>query len=776
MANLSQLSSASDGLYAEVLSKIQTLINLIRSTNNIDELPSLLMEHLVDLFKPDIASYYVKDSFTSNYRKVASFPESFWRDTQIQEKFNVRPIKGGAIGYAIEQKEIVFIDNPAEAELRGEYIPVDPKIASEVVVPIIAQGTFDPEEKVAPAIIVFSRYAGHEFCQEEYQLLNIVGSLITSAYNDSTEKALKEKRINFLSSILNLQTVDLDDIFKNFLIAVTRLVPSKFLALWLYNELDDKLVIRSFHPSRIEQKKVTFESLDRLVLDCNECLSGEVIKSTRSKVFMHLDDGVKFSNPKFAKEHGIEWFMSIPILDIYKRPLGVVSISPYGKPEDFSEEAIDALCEYISPIANTIRLISLLNEEDLLVAFDEFFQNMLEFQDQKAWWDSLAELISRQMNCAACSVFLEEPDGKLHLKGTTGLIDDPPYQSVVYEPNQGLTGKTFTSGQPVTYYKEDKERYEGIHISKFREKIPGRSKSIIMVPILDKNGAPIGVIRSNNKEQAPSRHVGRFTKEDLVHLQKISKIIANAHSQILWVKEREKERERSMNSLHHEILSPLDGITQHIEWMKHNFSMWKAPTDWEKDRVLLKLDDMEQNSKLIDSVVTCLGRFDENIRLRTRVVSFPNLINTCRGFLKNEAQRKQIKISVDSIYVSKIRCDELQLMSVIYNLLRNAVKYSDPKEHKKFLRIYVSANERDYFTLSFSDNGIGVVPGEEERIFQKYERGSNAAKFFPEGSGLGLAFCRSIMGRHGGEIYVEENSLSKPTVFHLKFPKWMKVS
>lgn len=706
---------------------------------------------------------------------VASFPEDVWRDSRIQEKFKVRPSKGGAVGIAIEQKEIVFISNPVEAESIGEYIPLDSRIASEIVVPIMAQGIFDPEEKVVGAIIIFSRYAGNEFYREEYQLLNIVGSLISTAYNNSTAKALQEKRINFLSSILNLQTVDLDVMFRNFLVAVARLVPSKFLALWLYNELDDKLVIRSFHPSKIGQKEVTFESLDKLVLDCSKCLSGEVIKSARSKVFTHISENVKFSNPKFAKEHGIEWFISIPVFDIYKNPLGVVILSPYGKPEEFSEEALEALCKYISPIANTIRLTSLLNEEDLLFAFDAFFRNMLEFQDQKAWWDSLAILISKQMNCAACSIFLIEADGKLHLKGTTGLIGDPPYETVIYETNQGLTGKTFTSGQPVTYYQEDKEHYEGTHISKFREDIPGKSKSIIMVPILDRNSCPIGVIRSNNKEEAPSRHVGRFTKEDLVHLQKISKIIANAHSRILWLKEREKERERSMNSLHHEILSPLDGITQHIEWMKHNFFLWKSPTDWEKDRVLLKLDDMEQNSKLIDAVVTSLGRFDENIRFRTRVISFPNLINTCRGFLKNEARRKQINMIVDPIYVTKVRCDELQLMRVFYNLLRNAVKYSDPKESKKFIRIYLSANVLEYFILSFSDNGIGVLPGEEERIFQKYERGSNAAKFFPEGSGLGLAFCKSIMERHGGQIYVEKDSLSKPTIFHLKFPKWMKV-
>jgi signal transduction histidine kinase len=521
---------------------------------------------------------------------------------------------------------------------------------------------------------------------------------------------------------------------------------------------------------------VSLESLDRLVMDCDRSLSGEVIKSKQPKVFTRITTEEKFSNPNFARRIGIDWFIGIPILDVNKNPLGIVTLTPFAGPEEFSEEALKALCHYIAPLSNTIRLTSLLNEESLLFAFDDFFQNMLDFQDQKRSWDSLAVLIRRQMRCAACSIFLIEEDGRLHLKGTTGIIGNPPYEAVSYATDQGLTGRAFTMGEAIIYYQEDAASYEGVHISQYRENIMGKSKSIIMMPILDKNGSPIGVIRCNNKEEALSHHIGRFTKEDKLHLQKISKIIANAHSRTSWLKERERERERGMNSLHHEILSPLDGITSHIEWMKYNFSQWKSPTDWEKDRVLLKLDDMEQNLKLIDVVVTTLGRFDENIKFKTREVSLLNLINTCRGFMQNEARRKQIDIIIDNIYVTKIRCDELQLMRVFYNLLRNAVKYADHKERKKSIRIYIEEQQPEYFILSFADNGIGVIPGEEETIFRKYERGSNAAKYFPEGTGLGLAFCRSIMERHGGKIYVSPSRLSKPTVFHLKFPKWMRSS
>lgn len=759
------------GLPTTLLTRLQALINLIKEECDIDALPGVVMPHLIDLFNPDIACYYVKDNDKRDYRQAASFPDTFWQRQEIQETFSRRPVVGGSIGKAIESKKMVVVNNPTEAEAKGEYVPFDPSITSEIAIPILAQRRLSTEEGVV-ALILLSRRERNEFTQEECQLVNIAGSIVNTIYNNCLAKELKERRIEFLASITESQSLDLDSTFERFLTALSELVPSKFTSLWLYNELDNSLVIRSFYPAQIGEEVISFESLDRRVMKCSECLSGEVVNSKKPKVFTRIDASDKFSNPSFARQFGLEWFVSVPVLDADGKTLGVINLCPVGDPQELDEEANESLVRYISPLANIIRLAYLLFEEDLLIAYDDFFKVMLEFQDQQASWDSLAKMIRDRMKCAGCSIFLAEADGLLYLKGTTGLIGNPPYKAVVYEPSQGLTGTAFKQGDPIIYYSEAKEQYSGTHISKFREHTSGKSKSIILVQILDRAGHPIGVIRCNNKEETPARHVGRFTKEDVLQLQKIAQIVASVHSKTSWIREREKERERSLNSLHHELLSPLEGISQHIEWLEYHLDVWKSPEEWDKDRVLLKLSDMKQNSKLIDVVVTSLGRFDEKIRIKKRDVSLIQLLDTCRAFIYNEAARKGIKIRVDKIYVSRMRGDELQLMRVFYNLLRNAVKYSDPKEQYKLIDIYISAKELDHFVLSFSDNGIGIVKGEEERIFEMYERGSNAAKYFPEGTGLGLAFCRSIMKKHGGQISVDPNSLSKPTTFHLRFPRW----
>jgi hypothetical protein len=97
-------------------------------------------------------------------------------------------------------------------------------------------------------------------------------------------------------------------------------------------------------------------------------------------------------------------------------------------------------------------------------------------------------------------VFLEESDALLHLKGSTGMMGNPDYRTIVYRPGEGLTGTAFTQNIPFVYYRETKGQFEKTHISKFRENIVGKSKSIIFAQVFDDSGSTVGVIRCNNKE------------------------------------------------------------------------------------------------------------------------------------------------------------------------------------------------------------------------------------------------------------------------------------
>ncbi len=93
--------------------------------------------------------------------------------------------------------------------------------------------------------------------------------------------------------------------------------------------------------------------------------------------------------------------------------------------------------------------------------------------------------------------------------------------------------------------------------------------------------------------------------------------------------------------------------------------------------------------------------------------------------------------------------DDVLMQQVLINLVENAMKFSPP-----FAPVTISAAaSKTDITVSVSDRGPGVTPGEETRLFEKFYRSQGAPG--RSGVGLGLAICRGIVQLHGGRIWVE---------------------
>jgi light-regulated signal transduction histidine kinase (bacteriophytochrome) len=157
------------------------------------------------------------------------------------------------------------------------------------------------------------------------------------------------------------------------------------------------------------------------------------------------------------------------------------------------------------------------------------------------------------------------------------------------------------------------------------------------------------------------------------------------------------------------------------------------------------------NGILAFARVTTCGKTPEPIDCE---VIFEQTITNLKALI----EETQATITHDPLPV--IPADAVQLVQVVQNLIENAIKYrgSNPPT------IHLSAQNRENdWLFSVRDNGIGIEAKDVDRIFVILQRLHSQAEI--PGTGLGLAVCKRIVERHGGEMWVESQPNSGSTFY-----------
>jgi two-component system phosphate regulon sensor histidine kinase PhoR len=134
--------------------------------------------------------------------------------------------------------------------------------------------------------------------------------------------------------------------------------------------------------------------------------------------------------------------------------------------------------------------------------------------------------------------------------------------------------------------------------------------------------------------------------------------------------------------------------------------------------------------------------------------------------LRYQVQKEGFQLSADiDTGVPDTMADPTAITMAFFNLLDNSVKYS---EQDRQIRVKVSQTN-GYVDLSVADKGVGIPPGEQQKVFEKFYRGANALTRKVRGSGIGLSIIKHVAGLHGGKILLESEP-GKGSTFTLRLP------
>jgi signal transduction histidine kinase len=129
-----------------------------------------------------------------------------------------------------------------------------------------------------------------------------------------------------------------------------------------------------------------------------------------------------------------------------------------------------------------------------------------------------------------------------------------------------------------------------------------------------------------------------------------------------------------------------------------------------------------------------------------------------------------VGVRAENIPQIRVTADPLRLRQILYNLLGNGVKFTDPGGE-----VSVSAQEQDDMVqITVADTGLGIPAEECARIFDKFYQVGYTTAGVRQGTGLGLTISKQLVELQGGRIWVESEP-GKGSRFHFTLPLALNV-
>ncbi len=215
-------------------------------------------------------------------------------------------------------------------------------------------------------------------------------------------------------------------------------------------------------------------------------------------------------------------------------------------------------------------------------------------------------------------------------------------------------------------------------------------------------------------------------------------------------------RQEFYNNMTHELKTPLTTIQGYAQLLE---------ADQGEDKQLSRQglrQILQESTRMHQMVIQLLEMSDKGIYMEMKPVDLTLLAKSVAQTLEIKAERYEMRIQTNLPEPLWTKGVGERIRQVLVNLVDNAIKYGESHS-----TIYLSGSRRrGYVWLFVRNQGKGLAPEEQERIFEPFYRVDKTYSREQGSSGLGLSICRKIMEEHGGLIGVK--SKNAQTIFYIR--------
>lgn len=204
----------------------------------------------------------------------------------------------------------------------------------------------------------------------------------------------------------------------------------------------------------------------------------------------------------------------------------------------------------------------------------------------------------------------------------------------------------------------------------------------------------------------------------------------------------------------HDLQEPLRMVTSYLQLLEKRLD--GELDDEGREYIGYAVDGASRMKKLITDLLT-YSRVQRG-ELEAKPVDMAEVVKRVLNNLQVSIEESGAVVTHDPL--PTVRGDEAQLTQLLQNLVSNAIKFREDKTPT----VHIGAESRqDDWVFSVKDNGIGIDPQFANRVFIIFQRLHSGGRY--SGTGIGLAICKKIVQRHGGEIWLDSQPGAGSTFF-----------
>ncbi len=214
----------------------------------------------------------------------------------------------------------------------------------------------------------------------------------------------------------------------------------------------------------------------------------------------------------------------------------------------------------------------------------------------------------------------------------------------------------------------------------------------------------------------------------------------------------EQFRNSLLSSVSHDLRTPLAMIAVAAASLLENKEEPSSANS--REALQLVVNESHRVARQVDNLLE-MARLDSGtLSLTCDWQVLEELIGVVLARLRNELQEYPVQVNIpDDLPLLWVAAELIE--QVLANLLENAIRYTPPGT-----RLEINAHSDGHtIEISVADNGPGLLPGSEIKVFDKFYRGRKIVADGQRGIGLGLPICQGIIKAHGGDI----RAVNRPT-------------